>query len=415
MEKLDNKEINGGSVDMVKRIEKLKNPLVQEARKLAISKNRRNKNKIQLRGLEQLRWAKDSRLTIKSIFISKNENLNQYNKFSAPVYQTSNGILKKITDTNYLIPCVGVAESLSDYYLDDFILLLDDVKDHGNIGTIIRTGRAYGINNFIATNKDFDPFFPKTIDASRGTSFKVNFKRYGNSKEAVSSLKEHGYQIIATSPYGESLQSMIDLDKKPIALVVGNESSGVSDEVLEEANHIVQIPMHTEVESLNVGVATGISIYELRLKEALIMLSEKILDTIGRDINVTSQLIRKAFNIKISESKITNFTGDQIIFLMVLKRESKINEEQIKEQFGYYDDRLKKFINPLYEDKLIKKEYEEIEITAKGEELLAKLWPILEKIENIILKGFKEEEKQELNAYLDRIKNNCLRVMEYKT
>ncbi|MBM7624236.1 TrmH family RNA methyltransferase [Sporohalobacter salinus] len=400
---------------MVKKIEKLKNPLVQEARELAKSNNRRKKNKIQLRGLEQLRWAEYSRVTIKSIFIGKNEDPNQYNEFSAPVYQTSNGILKKITETNYLIPCVGVAESSSDYYLDDFVLLLDNVKDHGNIGTIIRTGRAYGIDNFIATNEDFDPFFPKTIDASRGTSFKVNFKRYNDPKKAVSSLKKEGYQIVATSPYGKSLQSMVDLDKKPIALVVGNESSGVSDEVLEEADHIVQIPMHTDVESLNVGVATGISIYELRLKEALIMLAEKILDTIGREINVTSQLIRKALNIKISESKVTDFTGDQIIFLMVLKRESQMNEPQIKEQFGFYEDRFKEFINPLYESGLINKEYyEEIEITKKGEELLAKLWPLLEKIENIILKGFTEEEKTELNNYLDRIKNNCLQIMEYK-
>ncbi|PXV62164.1 TrmH family RNA methyltransferase [Halanaerobium congolense] len=399
---------------MIKKIEKLKNPLVQEARELSKSKNRIKDNKIQLRGLEQLNWAKDSGLNIKSIFISKNENPDKYKRFSPPKYQTSNGILKKITETNYLIPCVGVAESTSNYFNDNFVLLLDDVKDHGNIGTIIRTGKAYGINNYITTNKDFDPFFPKTIDASRGTAFKVNYKSYENAKKAVSDLKKNGYQIVATSPHGKSLQSMLNLNKKPIALVVGNESTGISNDVIEQADHIVQIPMYTEVESLNVGVATGISIYELRLKEALLMLSEKILDTIGREINVSSQLIKKAFNIKISESKITNLTGDQIIFLMVLKRESQMNKEQVEKQFGYYNDRFKEFITPLYIGELIKNKYEEIEITKKGEELLAKLWPIIEKVENIILKGFTQEEKQRLNEYLDRIKNNCLQIMKYQ-
>ncbi|TDO73410.1 TrmH family RNA methyltransferase [Halanaerobium saccharolyticum] len=399
---------------MIKRIEKLKNPLVQEARKLSRSKNRKKNNKIQLRGLEQLNWAKDSGLQIKSIFISKNEVPDKYKGFSAPIYQTSNGILKKITETNYLISCVGVAEASSNYFNDDFVLLLDDVKDHGNIGTIIRTGKAYGINNYITTNKDFDPFFPKTIDASRGTSFKVNYKSYENAKKAVSDLKKNGYQVVATSPHGKSLQSMVNLNKKPIALVVGNESTGISNDVIEQADHIVQIPMYTEVESLNVGVATGISIYELRLKEALLMLSEKILDTIGREINVSSQLIKKAFNIKISESKITNLTGDQIIFLMVLKRESQINRGQVEKQFGYYDDHFKEFITPLYKDKFIKNKYDEIEITEKGEELLAKLWPVIEKVENVILKGFTEKEKQHFKNYLDRIKNNCLRIMEYQ-
>jgi len=398
---------------VVEIINKLKNPLVQEARELSRSKNRILKNKIQLRGLEQMKWAKYAQLKINSIFISESENPEDYNDFSSEIYQASDGILKKITETNYLIPCIGVAEGIpSKDVCDDFVLLLDNVKDHGNIGTIIRTGKAYGINNFIATNEDFDPYIPKTIDASRGTSFKANFRRCSTPNEAVSYLKDKGYQIIATSPHGKSLQSTVKLEKKPVVLVVGNETSGVSDEVLQEADHIVQIPMYNNVESLNVGVATGISIYELRLKEALTMLSEKIVSSLGREVNVTSQLIRKAFNIRLKE--ISEFIGDHIIFLMVLKRESKMNEEQVEKQFGYFEDRLKAFIKPLYEQNLVKKEREEIEITKEGEELLAKLWPVHEKVENLILQGFTEEDKKVLKSYLEKIQQNCITVAEYK-
>ncbi|TDX45177.1 TrmH family RNA methyltransferase [Orenia marismortui] len=398
---------------MINKIDKLKDPLVQEARELSSSKKRIFKNKIQLRGLEQLMWAKYAGLKIESIFISEDQNVDDYSGFSSPTYQTSNGILKKITETNYLIPCVGVAEATpNNDDFDDFVLLLDDVKDHGNIGTIIRTGKAYGINDFITTNDDFDPYIPKTIDASRGTAFKVNFKRYKTPQSAVAFLKEKGYQIVATSPYGKSLQSTVELDKKPIALVIGNESVGVCNEVLEAADHIVQIPMHTGVESLNVGVATGISIYELRLKEVLTMLAEKIISSLGRKVSVTSKLIRRAFDIKLKE--ISEFSGDQIIFLMVLKRKSQMNEEQIGEQFGYFGDRLEKFISPLYENKLIKKEYEEIEITNAGEDLLAKLWPIHEKTENILLEGLTAEERKNLKSYLEKIQQNCIKIMKYE-
>ena len=396
---------------MVEKIKKLKNPLVQEARELSKRKNRILKSKIQLRGIEQIKWAKDAQLKIESIFISESENPKDYSEFSAPIYQTSNGILKKITETNYLITSVGICEaSPKDDIADEFVLLLDDVKDYGNIGTIIRTGKAYGINNFITTNEDFDPYISKTIDASRGTSFKANFKRCSTPKEAVIYLREKGYQIIATSPHGKSLQSTIDLEKRPVALVVGNETTGVSDEILKEADHIVQIPMYTDVESLNVGVATGISIYELRLKEALTMLAEKIISSLGREVNVTSQLIRKAFDIKLKE--ISDFTGDQIIFLMVLRREDKMNEGQIGKQFGYFQDELVEFMKPLYEHSLIKKEYEEIEITKDGQELLAKLWPVHEKIENSILDGFNNEEKKALKGYLEKIQKNCIKLMK---
>lgn len=398
---------------MVEIIKKLKHQVVQEARELSRTKNRIAENKVQLRGLEQIKWAREAGLKINSIIISNNENPADYRGIPCQIYQTSNGILKKITGTNYLIESVGIAEGPPiKGELDEFVLLLDNVKDHGNIGTIIRSGMAYGIKDYLTTNEDFDPYIPKTIDASRGSNFKVSFRRHSHPQAAVSYLKEKGYQIIATSPHGKSLQSTIELDKKPVALVVGNETAGVSDEILKAADHIVQIPMYTGVESLNVGVATGISIYELRLKEVLTMLAEKILASLGREINVTSQLIRKAFNIKLRE--ISEYTGDHIIFLMVLKRESQMNEEQLEKQFGYFSDSLKKFLKPLFKNNLIKREGNEMELTKGGEELLAKLWPVHEKTENILLQGFNEKEKKELRRYLDKIQQNCIKVMQYK-
>jgi tRNA G18 (ribose-2'-O)-methylase SpoU len=74
-------------------------------------------------------------------------------------------------------------------------------------------------------------------------------------------LRKQGFQIITTSPYGSTIQSLVELDSRPIALVIGNETTGVSEELLKAADKSILIPMDSGVESLNVGVAAGISIY----------------------------------------------------------------------------------------------------------------------------------------------------------
>jgi len=391
-------------------ITKIKHPAVVEARDLSKSKNRLSHKKLQLRGLQQLKWAQNAGLFIETIFILCNDNPKNY-AFNNIFYKVSEGIMKKITETNYLIPCVGIAKMRETETVKDFVIVLDQVQDHGNIGTIVRTGKAYGINHYIATHNDFDPYFTKLIDASRGTVFSADFHNYETPSSAILDLKEKGYQIIATSPYGKSLQNTLKLEEKPVALVVGNETNGVCEEIKVNADHLVQIPMYTEVESLNVGVATGISIYELRFKEVLAMLSKKIKETIGRKINITSQVIRTAFDKEIK--KHFDVSGDQIIFLMVLKREIEMSEEQITRQFGYDKTEMNSFLQKLTNQNLVERLPEKkLKITQQGEELLSKSWPLHERFETLILNGITKAEEESFKDILKRIKNNCVEIIQ---
>ncbi|AJC53426.1 RNA methyltransferase [Streptomyces sp. 769] len=100
----------------------------------------------------------------------------------------------------------------------------------------------------------------------------------------MTALREAGFQIVVTSPRGTHLQAMAPLRGQRLALVVGNETEGVSDTVQALADLVVQIPMAGAVESLNVGVATGISIYELRMRMILTMLTDRIRDSLGRNL-----------------------------------------------------------------------------------------------------------------------------------
>jgi len=124
-------------------------------------------------------------------------------------------------------------------------------------------------------------FYKKTIDSSRGSVFTASLKRYSCGSEALQSLKKAGYQIVVTTISDSEHQSFAKIQNKHIAIVFGNETEGISKEVNDLADVRIQIPMSGEMESLNVAVAAGISLYEMKTKVILAMLKEKIKDSFG--------------------------------------------------------------------------------------------------------------------------------------
>jgi TrmH family RNA methyltransferase len=115
----------------------------------------------------------------------------------------------------------------------DFVLVLDRVQDHGNLGTIIRTASAFGIRELISTTTELDIYFKKVVSASRGKAFEAHLYAFTSAHAVIAALKQRGYQIVATSPHARDIQAMVPLQHKPVALVVGNETEGVSDELLQ--------------------------------------------------------------------------------------------------------------------------------------------------------------------------------------
>lgn len=136
------------------------------------------------------------------------------------------------------------------------LLVLDGVSDPGNVGTLIRTAEALGVGGLVALSGTADPWNPKVVRASAGSSFRVPVVE-ASWAETRDRLQESGTPLWAAASDGEPL-SRGDAPPSKVALVLGNEASGVSRSVRSDAERIVAIPMRGRVESLNAALAGAI-------------------------------------------------------------------------------------------------------------------------------------------------------------
>lgn len=404
-------------MNKLEEIHTIKDPRVIEARELASAAGRKAAGKCLLEGEQALTWALHSGWMVERVFCAASHAglplLSDLQQKGCQVCHASEGILKKISDTNYLIPLIGVAripaENLRHRPQGDFVLVLDDVRDHGNIGTILRTAQAFGVREVVSTTGELDLFYRKMVDASRGTVFRTLLTPYASVSESIAALKAAGYQIVATSPYAPSLQSAARLQPRPVALVVGNETRGIDPLWVENADVVVQIPMSRQVESLNVGVAAGISIYELKWKLVMAMLINLIRSTLGRELNVTGKHVQLALDARLRE--VTPLNSTQVILLMVMKCDNAMPMEQAARDTSTFGEELQALITPLLAEGLVQQSDETLRLTEKGETTLAQLWGVVERSQEEILEGFSEAERGMLMEYLQRIQTNCAHIL----
>ncbi len=176
-------------------------------------------------------------------------------------YLVSPEIMKKISSQASICKNAAVVRFIPEEALSGNILVLDGIQDPGNLGTIIRSGIAFDFTNIILGDTCVDLYNPKVIRATEGMIFHINVLRR-NLIEYIPKLKDMNYKIVGTDVNaGEDIKS---LDKKAIALVLGSEGSGLSKEVKDLCDKFVFINMNKNCESLNVGVAASILMYEVR-------------------------------------------------------------------------------------------------------------------------------------------------------
>jgi TrmH family RNA methyltransferase len=141
------------------------------------------------------------------------------------------------------------------------LLLLDGVQDPGNVGTILRTAAALGATATIALPGTVDLWNPKVIRSSMGAQF-AHAAFHANSNETLAFLDRNKIELWAADAGGSALNRA---DAPPrLAVAVGNEGSGLSPEIIAKARKTIALPISSGVESLNVAVAAGIILYELR-------------------------------------------------------------------------------------------------------------------------------------------------------
>ncbi len=393
-------------------ISSIKDPHVAKARSLHSLQNRKKEGAILLLGKQVIQWAIKSKLSIEYIFASDKIDKKEYESIlhaSNTWFLTPESILKKITETKHTIPLVGVAKTEPTFNTDAaFFVVLDHVKDHGNIGAICRSSKAFGVENVVSIGTENDLFYKKSIDASRGAVFSMQHLHFDETKDAINWLKENNIQVVVTSPHAKQLQSKVNLQKKPIALILGNETVGVSDEITKQADVAIQIPLIGDVESLNVAVAAGISIYELQTRMVLTMLQKNIKSTLGREMGVTAQLIRKTFDVELK--KCSPLSAKQVVLLMILSCDKTTSLQQASIDIGHPLNKMPQLVDQLIIKGYIKIANDTIEITPHGQQEVALLWPLIQKAEQSVLDGFSKNEEKQLFNFLKRIQENCLKI-----
>jgi len=153
------------------------------------------------------------------------------------------------------------------YEFKDFIvgkpllLVIENLQDPGNLGTILRTGEAAGVTGIIINRTSVDIYNPKTIRSTMGSVYRVPFLYVDSLITSISKLKEHKIAVYAAHLAGKKDYYREDYTKGS-AFLIGNEGNGLSEEIVQKADELIKIPMCGQVESLNAAMAAGVLLYE---------------------------------------------------------------------------------------------------------------------------------------------------------
>lgn len=178
-----------------------------------------------------------------------------------PMTNVSYEIIKKLSNTQTPQKIIGVVKKIKEKEIGNRVLILDGLQDPGNLGTIIRSSVAFNIDTIILGDDSVDLYNDKVIRSSEGMIFKINVIRK-NVRNYILDLKHNDYKIYGTKVTGGSDLKKFSCASK-FAFIVGNEGNGVKEDILELCDDYIYIPMNKDCESLNVGVATSIILYEL--------------------------------------------------------------------------------------------------------------------------------------------------------
>jgi TrmH family RNA methyltransferase len=141
------------------------------------------------------------------------------------------------------------------------VLLLEDIQDPGNVGTLIRTAAAFDFSLIIMSNKCADPLSPKCVQAASGTTLSISIRRTNSYIELAQQLKATGFTVIAADVDGIDAAFSLERQER-LLLGLGNEAAGLSEEILDLANYRLAIPIKRDrAESLNVAVCGAILMY----------------------------------------------------------------------------------------------------------------------------------------------------------
>lgn len=261
----------------VKEVTSLANPLVKDIKALALKKFRDSQNAFMAEGLKLIIDAFELGWQIKTLVFAKAGRGNQaVEKVAArtvasggTVLEVSEKVLSAITRRDNPQMVVGV---FSQKYMTlkdirpkngDVWVALDRVRDPGNLGTVLRTVDAVGAKGLILIGDTTDPFSLETVRATMGSIFAVPVAR--TTPDAFLSWRKGFPGLVAgTHLKGAVDYRSVDFSNRPVLLLMGNEQQGLPDDLAASCDRLLRIPQAGRADSLNLAVATGVMLFEIR-------------------------------------------------------------------------------------------------------------------------------------------------------
>lgn len=250
----------------MKRIESKKNPQVKQWKKLQTKKERDLTGLFIIEGEHLVEEALAYKSYMSELIVTESFVLpTTWNVSDVEITIVTKDVMKEISETEtpqgVAAVCKKPSNEINIFQLKS-LLLIDAVQDPGNLGTIIRTADAAGMDGIIIGEGTVDVYNSKVLRASQGSIFHIPILK-GKLEDSIHKLKEEGHTIYGTSlEKGEPFGNVTPV--QPFSLIVGNEGRGVHPDVLSKTDQNLYIPIYGKAESLNVTVAAGILLYYLR-------------------------------------------------------------------------------------------------------------------------------------------------------
>ncbi len=268
-----------GSPGQVKEITSLANPLIKDIKSLSLKKYRDQQNAFLAEGLKLIIDAFELGWSIRTLVFAKAARDNAaVQKVAArtvaaggTVLEVTERILTAITRRDNPQAVVGV---FSQRFMtldavrptnDDVWVALDRVRDPGNLGTVIRTVDAVGAKGVILVGETTDPFSLETVRATMGSIFAVPVAKASTEDFLAWRLSFPGL-VAGTHLQGAVDYRSVDFGGKPVLLMMGNEQQGLPDALARSCDRVLRIPQSGRANSLNLAVATGVMLFEIRRK-----------------------------------------------------------------------------------------------------------------------------------------------------
>ena len=205
---------------------------------------------------------------LKEDFLEKEEKGLLLEKLERTGYEVvSEEVFRKISDT---ITPQGILAVIRQYHYtpeelwkkeNPLLLILEDIQDPGNLGTMVRTAEGAGVDGIIMSKNTVDIYNPKTIRATMGSVYRMPFYYSEDLQETIKKLQEKEICVYAAHLKGQQFYHKLDY-RKGTAFLIGNEGNGLKEETAQLADCYMKIPMEGQVESLNAAVASVILMYE---------------------------------------------------------------------------------------------------------------------------------------------------------